>query len=96
MKIPKIFLTIILVAIFLFFASLLYRTVILIFILLIWRKPLAGLIPEKYRRRAMRAVWAALIILVWVALPLVANTLIAVAIKPRQTDKSYRSVEHRE
>ncbi|MBQ4291481.1 MAG: hypothetical protein II752_01915 [Muribaculaceae bacterium] len=28
--------------------------------------------------------------------PLAANTLIAVAIKPRQTDKSYRSVEHRE
>ena len=69
MKIPKIFLTIILVAVFLFFASLLYRTVILIFILLIWRKPLAGLIPEKYRRWTMRAVWATMILLVWVALP---------------------------
>ena len=58
-----------LVAAWLFFATLFYKTICLMLLYAVWRKWLMSKIPEGSRRWANRAVWVALIVVLWVAMP---------------------------
>ena len=67
--VKKIFISIILVIAWLFFASLFYKTICMILLFVAWRKPLTNVLPERYRELGFRSVWACLIVLLWMALP---------------------------
>lgn len=69
MKAIRIFFTIIIVAAFLFFATLCYKTLCLILLWAVWRKPIAKRIRERYRKWAVRGAWACLLLTLWVAMP---------------------------
>ena len=65
----RIILSVLLVAVFLFFTTLFYRTVCLMLLFLVWKKPLRELLPEKYRRWAVRGVWCLLFVVLWISMP---------------------------
>ena len=63
-----IFSTIVLTAC-VFFASLLYKTICIFMLWLVWRKRLMNKVPDRYRRWCTRAVWLCFVVIVWTALP---------------------------
>lgn len=65
----KILVSIVLVAAWLFFATLFYKTLCVMLLYAVWSGWLMSKIPEGSRRWAIRAVWVALIVVLWVAMP---------------------------
>lgn len=65
----RILLSIILVCAWLFFATLFYKAMCVSLLFLVWRKWLAGIIPERYRGWSMRVVWLCLILALWIGMP---------------------------
>lgn len=63
-----IFSTIVLAAC-MFFASLLYKTICIFMLWLVWRKRVMSKVPERYRRWCIRAVWLCFVVILWTALP---------------------------
>lgn len=67
--VKKIIFSVILMALWLFFATLFYKTICVMLLFVVWRKNFAEKIPEKYRVWGIRAIWLCLIITLWVAMP---------------------------
>lgn len=61
--------TILVVALLLFVRTLFYKTVCLLLLFALWRKPLMEKVPEPHRQWAAWTVWVSLILLLVVALP---------------------------
>lgn len=53
----------------LFVQTLFYKTVFILLLYVLWRKPLMTKLPERYRKWTTRAIWCCLILTLWVALP---------------------------
>jgi len=67
--VKRIFFSIVIVIAWLFFATLFYKTICVMLLFAVWRKPLLGKLPENYCKWANRVVWLALIIVLWMAMP---------------------------
>ena len=65
----KIILSIPVGLLFLFVATLFYKTVCVMLILVIWRQDVRNSIPSKWRTWGLRGLWALLVLTLWIGMP---------------------------
>lgn len=65
----RVILTVLLLAVWLFVATLLYKTVVLMLVLLVWRRQVRERLPLRAKGWGMGAIWAVMVIALWVAMP---------------------------
>lgn len=68
MKTIKNIVSVLLVLMWLFVATMFYKT-ICVMLIVVWHKNIATRIPLQWRKWSMRCVWAALVIVLWFAMP---------------------------
>lgn len=69
MKAVKIIVSVLLVMIWLFVATLFYKTICVMLIVAVWHKNIATRIPLQWRKWSMRCVWAVSVIVLLIAMP---------------------------
>lgn len=67
--VKRIVISIVFIIAWLFFATLFYKTICVMLLFAVWRKPLLGKLSENNQKWANRGVWLALIIILWIAMP---------------------------
>ncbi len=67
--IKRIIFSTIVMAACVFFASLIYKTICIFMLWLVWRKRVMSKVSERYRRWCIRAGWLCFVVIVWTALP---------------------------
>lgn len=65
----RIVLTVILSLAWLFFASLFYKTIMLMLIALVWQSVIRERLPERIRPYGIKIMWCCLVLCLWIAMP---------------------------
>ena len=65
----RIILTILLVLAFLYFATLFYKTIIVMLLVTVWKNKIRENLPERVKPWGMKAIWICLALTLWVAMP---------------------------
>ncbi len=65
----RIFLTLVLLLAWLYFATLFYKTLMVMLIALVWQSNIREKLPERIKPYGIKVMWACLVITLWVAMP---------------------------
>ena len=65
----RIFFTVLLLLAWMSFCTLLYKTIVVMLIALVWQGKVREKIPERIRPYGVKAMWACLVLVLWVAMP---------------------------